>query len=105
MPEFVNLGKKVGADKVFFQKVVNWGTWSDEIYEQQAVWKEHHPEHQMFLDVLSHPLLKDSIVKRGNLSDMLPAVPEGALVSLLKKIPGLRHLYIRLKQQLFKIKN
>jgi len=105
MPEFVNLGKRVGADKVFFQKVVNWGTWSDEVYEQQAVWKELHPEHQMFLDVLSHPLLKDSIVKRGNLSDLLDAAPDGALVSALKKIPGLRHFYIRIKQQLFKIKS
>ncbi len=104
MPEFVNLGKKVGADKVFFQKVVNWGTWSDEVYERQAVWKTSHPEHQMFLDILAHPLLKENIVKRGNLSDLLEAAPENAMITLLKKVPGLRHLYIRTKQLLHNFK-
>ncbi|TNF27269.1 MAG: radical SAM protein [Deltaproteobacteria bacterium] len=98
MPEFVKLGKEVGADKVFFQKVVNWGTWTNEIYEQQAIWKNSHPEHQLFLDVLSHPLLKDSMVKRGNLSDLLEARADNIIVAILKRVPGLRHLYIRTKQ-------
>lgn len=105
MPDFVNLGKKVGADKIFFQKVVNWGTWSQDVYEQQAVWKKEHPEHQMFLDILSHSLLKDPMVKRGNLSDLLESAPESFLITTLKKIPGLRHLVIRAKQALYNIRN
>ena len=105
MPEFVNLGKRVGADKVFFQKVVNWGTWNDDDFEKQAVWKSNHPEHAIFQDVMRHPLLKENIVKRGNLSDLIEPLPENKVMSFLKKVPGLRHFYIRTKQFFYNLVN
>ncbi|MCO4795022.1 MAG: SPASM domain-containing protein [Bacteriovoracaceae bacterium] len=98
MPDFVNLGKRVNADKVFFQKVVNWGTWSDEEYLKNAIWLPTHPEYKLFLDVLSHPLMKSKIVKRGNLANLIDAPNENRFRLLLKRVPYLRHIFIKVRQ-------
>ena len=50
METFYNLmysifGKKVG---VFFGKITNWGTFSDEEFKLKQVWDKDHPEHELF---------------------------------------------------------
>ena len=50
MGVFYNLMNSIFGDKVnvFFNKIVNWGTFSDGEYKLKQVWNEHHPEHQLF---------------------------------------------------------
>jgi len=34
MPLFVEWGKEIGADEVFFTKILNWGTYTDEEFKE-----------------------------------------------------------------------
>ena len=41
---------------VGFQLVFDWGTWNSETYQQRAIWKDHHPEHKNFKEILKDPI-------------------------------------------------
>lgn len=71
MPAFVEIGKKYGADKVFFQRIINWGTYSNEDFLKRAVYLEDHPKYQSFVEVCNSVELKDGIVDGGNLSSFI----------------------------------
>jgi len=75
MPAFVELGKRLGVDQVFFQKVTDWGTFSVEQLQQRMIYDASHPQHEEFLEVLRNPLMEDSIVNLGNLSSFLKSAP------------------------------
>ena len=60
MPEFVALGKSLGVDKVYFQKMVNWFTFPKKEYLDRCVFHETHPEHAEFRKVMKDPLLEGS---------------------------------------------
>ncbi|PIP95152.1 MAG: hypothetical protein COW00_12565 [Bdellovibrio sp. CG12_big_fil_rev_8_21_14_0_65_39_13] len=72
MPRLVDIGHDAGADEVFFQKIVNWNTYSPAEFKKRLVYLPDHPEHQQFLQVLKDERLKDKIVNPGNLGDMIP---------------------------------
>lgn len=58
MPEFIDLGRKYGADTVCFIALQNWGTYFYWEYNRRAVHLESHPEHKdlvEFLAGISHP--------------------------------------------------
>jgi MoaA/NifB/PqqE/SkfB family radical SAM enzyme len=65
MPAFVDLAHAVGATRVIFQRLTNWGTFSPEIYASQCVFHASHPKYSDFLAVLSDPRLRDPIVDQG----------------------------------------
>ena len=71
MPDFVELGKKFGADRVFFQRVINWGTYGPKDFKQRAIYDQLHPDHLEFLDICKLEILKDQIVDGGNLSEFI----------------------------------
>ena len=50
--------------------VSDWGTWSPEVYNQKCIWKEDHPEHEQFLELLRDPIFDDPKVVLGNLTSM-----------------------------------
>ncbi|MEL6504616.1 MAG: radical SAM protein [Pseudomonadota bacterium] len=63
MPEFVALGKRLGVDAIWFQRIVNFGSFtSDEIKEADVAFSDH-PDHAEFQTILKHPDLKDPIVQ------------------------------------------
>ena len=68
MPAFVELGRRVGADFVFFQQIVNWGTFSRAEFKDRAIHLPDHPRHEDFLRVLEDPRLGDPIVNLNNLT-------------------------------------
>ena len=37
---------------VYFQKITNWETFSEEEFKKKAVWKENHSEHKEFVKIL-----------------------------------------------------
>jgi hypothetical protein len=70
IPAFVRLGRRFGVDTVYFQQLVNWGTFSDHEFAARAVHLPSHPRHGELLDVLDDPALDDPIVLLGNLSGL-----------------------------------
>lgn len=60
IPDFVRLGKHVGADLVKFTRLRNWGTYPD--FAKQDVFNKNHPQHQDYLNILQDPILNDPIV-------------------------------------------
>jgi LPS sulfotransferase NodH len=76
MPEFVALAKEIGCRSVLFMKLIFWnGTYPRTQWQDRAVHLPAHPEHQAFLDMLSHPLVQDPIVDLSNLSDLVTQPP------------------------------
>lgn len=69
MPDYVRLVKSIGADSVYFSMVVDWRTWSKEVYETKCVWKQTHPDFEEFLTVLQDPIFDDPIVDLGNVTE------------------------------------
>lgn len=54
-----------------FQLVINWGTWTIEDYNQKAVWKNDHPDHNEFLEILKNPIFKHDKINLKNVSSFL----------------------------------
>ena len=76
LPLIVSIGKKYKFDVVYFSRIVDWNTWNDEQFATRAIWRDDHPHHQTFLKALEHPLLKDSIVDLGNLTEYVYDINE-----------------------------
>ena len=79
MPQFVALGKSFGGvDNVSFSMVTNWGTWSDEIFDQRAIWRRDHPEFDTFMQILCSEELQDAdFVDMSNLHSYLQEATHG----------------------------
>lgn len=56
---------------VEFQLVIDWGTWDKETYGKRTIWRQEHPEHQQFLEVLADPIFKHPKVRLGTVSNVL----------------------------------
>ena len=56
------------AQGINFKLVADWGTWSKQDYEQQAIWKTTHPEYEQFLEVLRDPIFDHPKMLLGNVS-------------------------------------
>ena len=52
MVDFLNIMQSIFDNrvKVFFGKITNWGTFSDETFKLLQIWSPTHPEHQLFLE-------------------------------------------------------
>lgn len=93
MADFVKLGKKIGVDKVYFQRISNWGTFNEIEFKKRDICSEEHPYHQDFLvSTKNESILSDRIVKKGNLSAFIRPGMRDHLLSLLKKFSFLRYL-------------
>lgn len=72
MKQYIELVKErfPNHKQIAFSMVSDWGTWSPDVYNQKCIWKEDHPEHQEFLDVLKDPIFDSERVVLGNLTSM-----------------------------------
>ena len=61
IPEFVDLANKFTEKKPKLKmvKMLNWGTFSEERYLEQAVWLPSHPMHQEYISVMNVPHVKN----------------------------------------------
>ena len=57
LPGIVQIARGFGFDRVKFQMIRNWGTFSAEQFARHHVGSPDHPEHAAFLEVLRDPLL------------------------------------------------
>ncbi len=69
MPAFVELSRALGADRAYFSRLMDWGTWPQKEFLRQCVWERGHPNRRDFMQVLTDPRLHDPYVDSGNLSD------------------------------------
>jgi sulfatase maturation enzyme AslB (radical SAM superfamily) len=77
MPAFVELSRAMGADCAYFSRVLDWGTWPRKEYLQQCVWESNHPLYEDFMRVLADPILHDSFVDPGNMSEYFETAGTG----------------------------
>lgn len=68
MPDFVRLGKRLGVDRITFQRAINWGTWTGAEYRDQAIWDPQHPQYPDFARIMADPVFDDPVVFLGNLA-------------------------------------
>ncbi len=55
-----------------FTLVSDWGTWTPEVYEWNAIWKNTHPQHQDLLKVLaSMPRIRDTKIRWHNMKGLV----------------------------------
>jgi len=62
MPAFVKLGKYLGCDQVEFQRIENWGTYTDEQFRERAVHEDSHRDCAELSQILEDPIFQDPIV-------------------------------------------
>lgn len=68
MVDVIRLSKELNADKIIFNLITDWLTWSKKEFNDEAIWSETHPEFNEFMKVLKDPIFNDDIVDAGNLS-------------------------------------
>ncbi len=74
MPDFIHLGKRYNFDNVYFSKLVNWGTFSEEEYIDRAIHLPGHPSHPKLIDILlKNKISCEPLVNLGNLSGLIPS--------------------------------
>ncbi|MCI8287934.1 MAG: hypothetical protein HFH89_09830 [Lachnospiraceae bacterium] len=95
MPEFVRWGEELGADEVFFTKILNWGTFTEEEFREVSMMQEDgitpKPELE---EVLQDPMMKHRIVDLGTIRYSHKAVEGNKfhnyyMWELERKVPGL----------------
>ncbi len=62
MPDFVDLGKRLGVDAIWFQRLVNFGTFDEQGLRDADVGDPNHAHHEEFTQILQDPRLKDPSV-------------------------------------------
>jgi MoaA/NifB/PqqE/SkfB family radical SAM enzyme len=70
MPDFAEsvfyIGQ--GTDNIVFQKIVNWGTYSEEEFKERDICNIEHPEHDDFLEILRDDRLREPRICWGNVA-------------------------------------
>jgi MoaA/NifB/PqqE/SkfB family radical SAM enzyme len=63
----IEIGKALGVERIVFNLLNDWETWTKEDYERNAIWKSFHPKFKDFIEELKDPIFSDSIVDLGNM--------------------------------------
>lgn len=70
MKSFVELGKNLGCDQIYFTPIRNWGTYTRREFSEVAVHKKIHPDHKKLLKCMSDPIFKDPIVSSSHIQTL-----------------------------------
>lgn len=68
MPLFVQWGETIGADEVFFTKILNWGTYTEEEFAQISMMEADGvtPKKEL-MEVMAQPVMQSRIVDMGTI--------------------------------------
>jgi hypothetical protein len=72
MIEFADLAEEVGADRLWFQRLVNYGSYDAQTFARLDVASPRHPDHQELLGMLRTPRLRTPAVNMDMLLGLLP---------------------------------
>lgn len=68
MEKFIRLGIKLGVDNVFFTKILNWGTFSDEEFSRVSMMeKDMQAPNKELAEILDRDIFKNKIVDLGTI--------------------------------------
>jgi MoaA/NifB/PqqE/SkfB family radical SAM enzyme len=71
MESFYNLISDISpSSKIIFNKITNWGTYSEEEFKNKEIYNESHPEFNLFLSELNKIAFKDNVLKT-NMNDIV----------------------------------
>tara|TARA_Y100000780_G_scaffold159130_1_gene144280 strand:- start:174469 stop:175596 length:1128 start_codon:yes stop_codon:yes gene_type:complete len=98
MPQFVKLGKELGVDQVYFQRISNWGTYSREEFKRKDMAHPQHAQYKRFLEVCRHPLMRNGLIKKGNIQRFIPKSNRDKAIEFIKDFSWLRRTRTKLKK-------
>lgn len=70
MKAFVQLGKRLGCDRIMFHELVNFGTYPAGEFEERSIVAPSHPQHQELLEELRDPIFDDPSVDLTNFQSL-----------------------------------
>ncbi len=77
IPEFIKWGKELNVDEVFFTKILNWGTYSSDEFENISMMEEDGVTPKDDLKkILQLPIINDNIVDMGTIQFGREKIPE-----------------------------
>ncbi|MEA2415470.1 MAG: hypothetical protein QOI58_2127 [Thermoanaerobaculia bacterium] len=74
MLDFVALGKQLGVDDIWFQRLTNYGAFDERTFAKADVTSPRHPHHAELLEIIRNPLLQGPGINAQMLMPLLPEV-------------------------------
>lgn len=87
IPEFVELGNRLGVDSIWFQRLTNYGAYAEGVFARVDVTSPAHPKHAELLEILRSPIMRHPALDVDMLMPLLPEVVASDL-----RLPLLAHL-------------
>lgn len=89
LPEIVELGRRLGVDRVSFQRIRNWGTFTAAEFADHDVASPSHPRFAELCALLRDPRLAGPYVDLGNLASLVGHAtdPRAAMAVCFSKRP------------------
>jgi wyosine [tRNA(Phe)-imidazoG37] synthetase (radical SAM superfamily) len=78
--DFVALGKRLGVDEIWFQRLTNYGAFAEETFAKADVTSPLHPQHAALLEILRNPILWQPGIDVEALMPLLPEVIASDLI-------------------------
>jgi hypothetical protein len=72
--DFVALGKRLGVDAIWLQRLTNYGAFDEPTFAKNDVTSVRHPDHAELLEILRNPLLQGPEINAEMLMPLLPEV-------------------------------
>ncbi|MDX6529180.1 MAG: hypothetical protein QOH41_1470 [Blastocatellia bacterium] len=74
IPEFVELGTRLGVDSIWFQRVTNYGAYAEGAFARADVTSPSHAKHRELLGILRSPIMSHPAVDIDMLMPLMPEV-------------------------------
>jgi pyruvate-formate lyase-activating enzyme len=74
IPEFVELGTRLGVDSIWLQRLTNYGAYVEGAFAKADVTSPLHPQHAELLDILRSPVMNHPALLMDMLMPLLPEV-------------------------------
>jgi wyosine [tRNA(Phe)-imidazoG37] synthetase (radical SAM superfamily) len=74
IPQFVELGTRMGVDSIWLQRVTNYGAYTEGAFAKADVTSPVHPKHTELLDILRSPVMRHPALDMDMLMPLLPEV-------------------------------
>jgi MoaA/NifB/PqqE/SkfB family radical SAM enzyme len=86
IPEFVELGARMGVDSIWLQRLTNYGAYGEAAFAKADITSPAHPQHAALLEILRSNALSHPAVDMEMLMQLLPEVVASDL-----RLPLLQH--------------
>jgi len=74
MLDFVALGKGLGVDEIWFQRLTNYGAYDERTFAKADVTSVSHPDHAELLKIIRNPLIQGPGINAQMLMPLLPEI-------------------------------